>query len=253
MIRKIKEIKRQIWEIHKRSISIEKEQTEIRKLLSENNWANVFNSAIAGSTWFKDVPLNVGRWAAGYPLLYVLYRILNELRPQNILELGMGETTMMFQHYKMNLNPDATCVTVEHNLEWIETKKRSGFSEGAIEILTPELDKIEIKGKQTLRYKSLTDQLRNGGKRFNLLLIDGPFGSENYSRYNVIELIENNFLANDFIIIMDDYNRSGERETIDDVRVLINEKGIKFTEGVYAGEKSSCIIASEHYALSTSL
>lgn len=252
MLKKIKEIKRQVWETYKRSALIEKEQAEIKKVLWENHWANVFNSAIAGSTWFKDVSLNVGRWAAGYPLLYILYRILNEIQPQNILELGMGETSKMFQHYKMNLNTGAACITVEHNHEWIEIKKRSDISEEVMKILTPELEKIEIKGKETLHYKDLSNLLKNEGKRFNLVLIDGPFGSENYSRYNVMELIQNNFLADDFIIIMDDYNRIGEQETISNVRELLNNRGAKFAESVYTGEKSSILIASESYSLSTS-
>ena len=62
-------------------------------------WAEIFNSTIQDSLWFKDKSLSPGRWAAGYPFLYALYRTLNEKHPLNILELGMGQTTKLISQY----------------------------------------------------------------------------------------------------------------------------------------------------------
>lgn len=242
MIRKLKNIVRKIYDNGRRLELIEKNQEELTKLQLENYWANIFNSAVKGSTWFNNVPLNVGRWAAGYPLFYVLYRILNEIKPETILELGMGESTKMIQGYKQLHNPQALCVTVEHDKDWIEIKKRNGLSPEAISVINSELEKISVNGKETLQYKELTDQLKNYSGKFKLILIDGPFGSDNFSRHNIIELVKKDCLDRDFIIIMDDYNRQGEKETIEEVKNILKKRGTEFVETSYKGDKEFYIL-----------
>ena len=61
----------------------------------ENEWAAIFNNTIHDSTWLKDRSFSPGRWAVGYQFLYVMYRILNEIKPERILELGLGQSTRM--------------------------------------------------------------------------------------------------------------------------------------------------------------
>ena len=120
MIKKIKNLLSTIKQNNSKLLIIEQQNLLIENFVRENNWGNIFNTAISGSNWFKNVPLNVGRWAANYSLLYILYRTLNEIKPQNILELGLGETTKMIQAYKQFHNKEACCTTIEQNEEWIE-------------------------------------------------------------------------------------------------------------------------------------
>lgn len=42
---------------------------------SEAVWAEIFNNAITGSEWLTDTAFSPGRWAVGYPYLYVMYRV----------------------------------------------------------------------------------------------------------------------------------------------------------------------------------
>ncbi len=58
-------------------------------------WAEIFRSVTDKSTWLKNRSFAPGRWALGYPALYILYRILNEMKPKSILELGLGQSTRM--------------------------------------------------------------------------------------------------------------------------------------------------------------
>lgn len=244
MIGKLKNIVRKIYDNGRRLELIEKNQEELTKLQLENYWANIFNSATVGSKWYKEVSVNVGRWAPGYVLFYVLYRILNEIKPMNILELGMGETTKMIQKYKEALNPEAFCVTVEHDKDWIDLKKKNGLSLDLIKVINPILGDVTIKGKKTTCYKGLPEYLEPLSKKFNLILIDGPFGSDNFSRFNIIELIEQNYLDEDFIIIMDDYNREGEKQTIEVVTSILIEKEFDFISTSYQGDKEFFILTS---------
>lgn len=253
MRNKIRDVVRKVYDNGRRLENLERCYAELDKLQRENYWANIFNTTITGTSWLKDVSFNVGRWAPSYVLFYVLYRILNEVKPMNILELGMGETTKMIQKYKEALNPNAFCVTVEHDKEWIELKRDNGISLDLINVVNAELGEISVNGRNTKQYINLPERLSSFSKKFNLFLIDGPFGSENYSRYNIVELIMNNFLENEFIIIMDDYNRKGEKDTIDEMKKLLTGKGIDFGEAAYRGDKEFYILVSPKYRYLLSL
>ena len=239
--------------IEKRFKKIESQNGLIENQLKEINWANIFNSAITGSTWFNNIPLNVGRWAANYSLFYVLYRILNEINPQNVLELGLGETTKMIQAYKQYQNNEAFCITIEQDNDWIEMRLNNGISNDYINVLKTELKKIKVKDFDTLVYDDLTNKLKNLNKKFNLILIDGPWGSPNYSRYDVVGILETGLIADDFIIIMDDYNRRGEQETINELMDKLTEHNYNFITGKYVGDKSQIVIASSRFKYLESL
>lgn len=239
--------------IQKRLENIERQNATIESQLKEINWANIFNSAIKGSSWFKDIPLNVGRWAANYSLFYILYRILNEIKPQNILELGLGETTKLLQAYTQYYNKDSFCTTIEQDNEWIEMRLGNGISKDYINIVKADVEKIKVKDYETLVYKNLETQIATLNKKFNLILIDGPWGSANYSRYNVIGLLEYGLLDKDFIIIMDDYNRKGEQETINELMEKLTANNYSFITGKYEGDKGQIVIASNKFKYLESL
>lgn len=252
MLTKIRKLARKINDTNRRSIQMEKCLEEINLLAKENYWANVFNTATKESVWMQGLQLNVGRWAAGFSLFYVLFRIFDEIQPQNILEMGMGESTKMIEHYKQKHNPNAVCFTVEHDKEWIKLKQDHGIS-NLVSIIQPELENIEINNKKTLQYKNLPALLLPLNRKFDLILIDGPFGQTNYSRFNIIEIVKNNLLATEFIVIMDDYNRRGEQETISELKSEFARKNIKYWEGIYTGDKSFVVLVSENYRFMSSL
>jgi 16S rRNA G966 N2-methylase RsmD len=224
-----------------------------QKLLMENNWCNVFNSAIRGNVWFYDVPLNVGRWAGNYSFFYVLFRILNDTKPLKILELGLGESTKMIQAYIKNYNQTSSCTSIEHSLEWIEVKKKSGISEKYINIVQVELAEEIVNECQTIRYSNLVEVLSERKEKYNLIIIDGPLGSDCFSRSNIIDIVQNGLLNDEFIIIMDDVNRKGEQETSQVLINFLNKRGYIFHVGHYSGEKDQLIIVSKELKYLTSL
>ncbi|MDQ2719731.1 MAG: hypothetical protein M3Z26_08240 [Bacteroidota bacterium] len=253
MIKKIRNLAGAIIENKNRLSLIEQQNKIIEGLLRESNWANIFNSAISGSTWFNNIPLNVGRWAANYSLFYILYRILDEVKPENILELGLGETTKMIQAYKQFHNKNASCTTIEQSNEWIEIKLKSGISKEYVNIMQVNLEEKNIKGFSSLLYKDLAGLLAPEGKKFNLVVIDGPWGSDNFSRYNVIDLVDRQLIDDEFIIIVDDYNREGEQQTFEDLKqVLAKHKG-DFKTSFYSGDKTQSIITCKKFGYLCSL
>ena len=253
MIEKLKNVTRSIKESKKYLKMNQLQNLRIERMVSENNWSNVFNSAINGSKWFKDVPLNVGRWAANYSLLYVLYRILNEINPENILEFGLGETTKMLQVYKQCFNRNSNCITIEQDDLWIDMRLNNGISGDFITIIQADVINTNINSHCSSMYDQLVEKLEPLDLKFDLILIDGPIGSTNYSRYNIIELIEQDLLSENFIIIMDDYERRGEQQTIEQVIKLLRDKKFEFVSGCYSGAKDQFLICCKKYQYLTTL
>lgn len=89
-------------------------------MASELLWARIFDFAIRDSEWFRRQTLNPGRWALGFPALYILFRTLEESRPQRILEFGLGESTRMTGQYAAHF-AGVELTVVEQNEEWKAT------------------------------------------------------------------------------------------------------------------------------------
>ena len=96
-----------------------RQSIEARRHASEAVWAQIFNNTITNSTWLKDKTFSPGRWAVGYPYLYVMYRVLDEARPKHILELGLGQSTRMIAQYAAAFD-DVEHIVVEQDAQWIK-------------------------------------------------------------------------------------------------------------------------------------
>ncbi|MGE6220834.1 hypothetical protein ACQKCH_13480 [Nubsella zeaxanthinifaciens] len=221
---------------------------QLQKNSEELIWAAVFNSTISDSEWLKNKSFSPGRWAAGYPLLYILYRIYNDIKPKSVLEFGVGETTKLgYQyatHHKTNYQ------VVEHDEKWL-----SFFCEEKYDIkkhlIKTSISEQQFNGFPTNIYDNLIEKI--GKEKYDLIIIDGPFGSPHFSRNQILEIVNNDNLASSFVIIMDDYNRKGEQETIDLLKINLSKKSITYYEGIYSGQKDSLIICSENYRFLCSL
>ena len=214
---------------------------ENNRLLHELNWANIFYSTISNSKWLKDRSFSPGRWAVGYPFLYVLYRLLDEVKPKNILEFGLGQSSRMLNQYTNYCN-DVDLTTLEHDESWIALYKKKYELSPNSKILLVENIKINFNGFETLSIKNLQNVVQN--KKFDLILLDAPFGSERYSRSQILSLIPNNVDKNHFCIIIDDYHRNGEKETCQELEYLFLKFDIKFNRSVYKGDKDFMLYCS---------
>lgn len=219
------------------------------KLLRELDWANVFNNTIKGSEWFNNHSISPGRWAVGYSFLYVLYRILNDVKPLKILEFGLGQSTKMLHAYA-NWNNKATIKTIDSSIDWINYYDKSNMPQNC-EIAYVEELFIEYKGKNTRSLKEFKDLITD--EKYNLILIDAPIGSEHYSRPQIIKLVENNLDLENFCIIIDDYQRQGEKETTEELKLVFNNLNIKYEMVVYQSEKDFTLFVTPNLKFLLSL
>ena len=75
-------------------------------------------------------------------------------------------------------------------------------------------------------------------------MIDAPKGGEGYSRMDVLKIIPQ-CLPESFTIMLDDYERNGEQNTIKEVLKVLDTHNIKYVTGVHSGEKDVIVITSE--------
>ena len=227
----------------------------IDRNVTECLWAHRFHDFLASISWtnIKSLKLKPGRWAVGYNFMFVALRILDTYEPNSFLEFGLGESSKLFEEYIKNYKKDAKHVIVEHDKEWVEAfQKKYELSKNAT-IHWIELDANERTG----RFKYRKDRLKQCIKdqKFEMIVIDGPWGSERFgmkSRDDIVEFIPQ-CLEKDFIIILDDYDRMGEKRTVREIVKKLERHGIGYCVGKYEGECDVFIIASSSRKLCATL
>lgn len=213
-------------------------------LLQELNWADVFHDSIRGKDFLEKLPLNIGRMAGGYCLFYLLNRILSDCRPKKILELGLGESSKFISAYLNHQLTDSVHLIIEDNESWIKNFKGNFKLSNRSQILHTGLKDFVKHGFETKCYDGL-DEIEN--QKFDLYIIDGPVGCDRYSRQNALDFV-NVFQPNDnFIIIFDDSNRKGEKDTVNELLDTLTKRGIKFYTNELVGVKNVTVIVTELY------
>lgn len=215
----------------------------------EVRYALVFKDTIEGCEWLTNTTFSLNNSASNYSFMYTLFRILDEINPQNILELGLGQTKLTTQY--ANFFKDSKLITVDGDQDWIDVFSEKLTCEGNINIIQQDTEKFTYNETENLRYKDLSNIVKED--KFDLIIIDGPNGFNpetgellTYSRSNIWNLLDNN-LAEDFVIIIDDYERLGEKNTMNRVEEVLNEKGIEFYTFKSIGLKEQYVICSEKY------
>ncbi|MBR1714927.1 MAG: hypothetical protein IJ717_08305 [Treponema sp.] len=137
----ITELRAEIMKLEKSiaELSIVAQKAEVNSWRAQQNaaeavWANVFHDSISGEGFIKDKQFFPGRWAVGYPALYVIFRVLQNFRPKRILELGLGQSTRIIGQYAQSF---------------------------------PDVRDIEV-----LQYRNFSNEF--AGKRFDFIFIDAP-------------------------------------------------------------------------------
>lgn len=234
--------------------NIEQKLLTIRRVGDEQLWAQVFHDTIKGSRWLPaDFPLSPGRSALGYAALYVLYRILNEVHPQNILEMGLGQSTKIISMYCRS-NTKCNHLVVEHDESWISFFKNHFELPETSHIVRLDIENkdMEFEGdgekSNVITYVDFKEQIGTD-KQFDFICIDGPYGygKPQYSRIDILEMLPD-CLKDSFIIMLDDLHRKGEQNTFRLISEALDKSGIKHYSKVYMGMKHTGIVVSEDLA-----
>lgn len=204
---------------------------KFRKLLKQMKW--------------DDLKIKTGGYAANGSFLCHLLRIYSQVKPERILELGSGETSKLLCRY-ISENGKASGIILEDNLEWFEHHENTYSKERVSYKYCPLIDNT-IEEKNVKWYDYAFPEI-NETNKFNLIIIDGPKGTNYYSRAGILCYLPKIIDNENFILIFDDTSRKGEVETIKLTRKILNEENISFQEIEIFGTKKQTCFYSEKYS-----
>jgi hypothetical protein len=232
---------------------IKENKARQKQIITQNEellWASIFHDSIRGKKGIENLPLNIGRWAGNYSFFYVLNRIMNDYQPKKIIEFGLGESSKFVSTYLDYHLLDSEHLIIEQDNNWkiIFENKFKLSARSSIQVLP--LFKKNHKGFDYNGYENIENVVNS---KFDLYIIDGPFGSPNYSRFDIVTLAEKLRSGDEFIIIIDDFDRNGEQETARELFSLFERKNLKIYSQVYKGEKSVKVLGTEKYKYIISL
>lgn len=219
--------------------------------IKEINYGVIFDDTVNDSAWLDKRNFSLNNAAANYSLMYLVYRILNEVKPSNILEFGLGQTTKLTTQYTVRFTHSKLTV-IEDNQVWIDNFSRNLVNNKNINIKHAELEEFEYnETDHNIKYKNLDELLPD--TKFDFVIVDGPRGwysinpnvTQNYPRTNILDLVDR--LNDEFIIVFDDYDRQGEKNTVEELAKILNKKGIIYTVKRFEGIKHQLVICSEKY------
>ena len=242
---KADEIKNILQNINNNYESLKKNLGAIINSNKEILTAQIFNNLILQKEWIKNKEFIPTKGAATYSFLYILLLILEKIQPKNILEFGLGQTTVLTTQYAKYKNPDAILSVIDHDEAWINAMSEQLPTAENIKIIKRDLEQFSLNNTQNDKYYNL--QEITSDKKFDFIIIDGPYGFDRlYPRTNILDLIPNN-LAEDFVIILDDAERVGEQNTAKLIFEKLDENNIQYYKFYQRATKSQLVITSEKY------
>ncbi len=229
---------------HERRLAAMEEKLDLcYNELKELNYAHLLHDGMKESPWLKNQAFDLHNWAANYSFIYLLFRILDKIEPRNILEFGLGQTTKLTTQYIAHKNPGACLNVCEHSLDWIQIYQQELPKHEHIRINHLDLEYFEYRHRRNDKYAGLLELV--GDQKFDLIIVDGPVGGgKNLPRSNVVDLICHGNLSDDFVIIFDDAERVGEKNTIRRTQAALRKKSIAFQTFERFGIKRQAYIVS---------
>ena len=166
--------------------------------------------------------------------MYLLSRLFDEHEIRSVIEFGSGESTVFIDRAK---HPAARHVCYEHDPVWhARVAARLTGCDYRLRPLAPTM----VAGRSVRWYQDVEPQ------EFDLMLVDGPVGTERFSRFGCIELIRS-VAARDFLIIFDDYQRPGERDTVAHAVSLLRDAGVEFRANELRARTTQAVIAGVNF------
>ncbi|GAT32678.1 methyltransferase domain-containing protein [Terrimicrobium sacchariphilum] len=205
------------------------------ELIYQRNYFELCNQA----EWLKRTPLSSPRGGtASYTLLYIILSILNDKCCSNILELGAGKSTQLFASYVEHTNQSLT--TVDHDAYWLEEIAKTSSK---IKTVHAPLQGLEN------HHASQWYAIEGFSQKYDFVLIDGPPASNRKTKYDRLGITRfiPSILNEDFVILIDDASRAGERLLSKEIENTLGGHRIKFRKATFNGASSVILLASPRF------
>lgn len=203
---------------------------------------NRFWDMSSGFTYMKNISLTPGGWAVTYDYMYVMLRVLESKKPKSILEMGLGQSSKILARYQKDTGCHYDIVEQDYN--WYEFFKEQLEADDKVSIHLKPLEQRCYPLYEADVYCYMDFESIVIGKTFDFISIDGPWGSEGISRIDILPYLPQ-CLKQSFVIMLDDYERDGEKAMIVELEKILKQNEIKYHKAVYGNEKHFCLITSK--------
>lgn len=162
------------------------------------------------------------------------------MKPSKVIELGLGQSSKMIHQYASYYQKAA--ITLEHDKDWVDFFQKDKQGNYHVNIKLMDLEMINYKETETRTYAGIDYYCV--GNKYDLIVVDGPFGSEHYSRPQIINLAKDNF-AKTFCVIIDDTDGIGEKENLSELFTELESRKIECCHRTYKSIKSFTVVCSK--------
>lgn len=212
-------------------------------------YSEYFHDITKDSDWYNYKNISPSGWAINYKGMWIIYNILTKTHPHNILEFGLGQSSKLIHQYADHFS-ETTAITYEHDTNWASFFLKDVEGKYHVNIHYAEIEKTIYKGFETLSYKDNCKELKNS--KFDFILVDGPFGSDHYSRSQILHIVPY-CLNKSFCILIDDAERKGEQETINELSRIFNDNHINYCYASFCSTKSIALFCSTNFQFLTTV
>ena len=171
--------------------------------------------------------------AANHGLLYLVLRCYVDLPVRRILDVGAGQTSLLLDALQRKFGK-AEIITLEHDAGWAQRIA----SQVGHPVLRRDLVERSVGGQPTRTYDSAGIE-----GPFQLIVMDGPPGVKRYSRLGLLHLMQTVMDRRDFVAILDDAERGGERQTAKMCERWMRSEGIAFRDADVRAAKRQWLCA----------
>ena len=171
--------------------------------------------------------------AANHSLLYLVLRCFVELPLQRILDVGAGQTSLLL-HALRQKTGKAEIITLEHDACWAARIA----AQVDHQVLRRDLVPTRVGDRTTLMH-----DLTGLSGPFQLIIMDGPPGVRRHSRLGLLSLMQSLMARDDFVVILDDADRTGEWQTAEACWRWLQGQGIAFRHAQTRAAKSQWVCA----------
>lgn len=222
----------------------------IKNRQEELMYAQVWHDTIVDIPWIKGMSgISPGRWAVGYNYLYVMTRVMDELKPKKILDIGLGISSNLISMYMNYIISEDELgfgsglyehTIIEQNKEWYDAFSSQNRLSEVTNVKICECINKEFDGNKIYAYKGFVEAI--GTNKYDVISIDGPWGSDRFSRMDIMECLPE-VLAERFVIIIDDTERIGEKDLVQEICTKLEANNIEYDLGTYHGFSDCTVIA----------
>lgn len=149
-------------------------------------------------------------WAATPELAVTVLKEIIRNKPNIIVELGSGVTTLISAYGLEKYNPEGKVISFDHDADFAGISKREIELHGlekVVDLHIAPLKNVNVNGSTHTWYDSTFLKFE---QKIDLLVVDGPpVKTEKYARYPALPLL-NQYLSENCVIIIHDTKRSQE-------------------------------------------